>query len=47
MATVTDKRKVLSVEEKFKVIREVEKRKKGSLFLSGIWSLKFYNPKDL
>jgi len=44
MATVTDKRKV---EEKFKVTREVENEKKESLFVSGIWSRKFYNPKDL
>jgi hypothetical protein len=29
MATVTDKMKVLSVEEKLKVIREVENGKKG------------------
>jgi hypothetical protein len=28
MATVTDKRKVFSVEEKFKMIREVENGKK-------------------
>jgi hypothetical protein len=47
MATVTDKRKVLSVEEKLKVIRDVENEKKGGLLVSGIWFRKFYNPKDL
>jgi hypothetical protein len=45
VATVTDKRKVLSAEEKFEVIREEEKKKK--LILSGIWSRKFYKPKNL
>jgi hypothetical protein len=33
MATVTDKRKVLSVEEKFKVTREVENGKKEGLLV--------------
>jgi len=53
MATVTNKRKVLSAEGKFKEIREMENgrkkktNKKESRRVSGIWSSKFYDPNGL
>jgi hypothetical protein len=42
MATVTDKRKVLSVEGNAKVIRHIGN---GGMEGGGIWSRKFYGPK--
>jgi hypothetical protein len=43
---VTDKRKVLSVEEKVKLMREIENGKQETkCCLSGICSCKFYDPK--
>jgi hypothetical protein len=47
MATVTDKRKVLSVEGKLKVMQETEKGTTEVLRVMGIWSRKFYDPNGL
>jgi len=46
MARVTRRRMVLSVEGKFEVIWEINKGKKYSWPVSGIWSRKFCDPKD-
>jgi hypothetical protein len=42
MATVMDKKKVLSIERRVKVIRQIENGKKESGLVSGIWSRKFH-----
>jgi len=41
VSTVTDKRKVFSVNENFQAIRQMEKWKKEICCASGIWSRKF------
>jgi len=47
MATVTNKRKVLSVAGKVKAIRQLENGKKESWRWSESWSRKFDNRNDL
>jgi hypothetical protein len=47
MATVRNKRKVLAVEIKFNMMREIENGKKTNSYVSGICSLKLYDPNDL
>jgi len=46
MATVTNKRKVLSIKGKVKVIRK-QKMGGGRRYVLEIWSCKFYNPNNL
>jgi hypothetical protein len=46
MPTVMNKRKVLSIKEKVKVIQQTENGK-NKAEMSGVWSCKFYDPKDL
>jgi hypothetical protein len=47
MATVANSGKVLSVETKFNMMREIENGKKKNSLLSGICSRKLYDPNDL
>ena len=50
MATVTDKNKILSFEEKAKVLRGLQNGVRGGgrrQTCVGIWSYKFYDPNDL
>ena len=47
MATVTNERKVLSVEMKFNMMREIENGKKTDSLVLGIYSRKLYDPNDL
>jgi hypothetical protein len=47
MATVTNKRKVLNVEIKFNMMREIENGKKTNSRESGICSRKLYDPNNL
>ena len=47
MATVTNKRKVLGVEIKFNMRRELENGKKTNSLLLAICSRKLYDPNDL
>jgi len=44
---VTDKRKILGIEGKCSVVREIENGKKKADSVSGIWSRKIYEPNDL
>jgi hypothetical protein len=43
---ITNKRMVLSVEGKVKVVREIENGKKRKLTFVGNWSIQFYDPND-
>jgi len=47
MVTVTNKRKDLSVEGKFKITRETGNEKKNEADELGIWSRKLFDPNDM